>query len=83
MKFIEKLALHPSPEYRVGLEEGNLAALASALFLYLEKTQDPEEIVIFTALELCPILEKVRGEDQRWFRKMASKLKKLCKKFSA
>ena len=76
MKFLEKLPF-AVPEYRVALEEGNLAAIASALLLYLEKTEDPEEIVAITALALCPILEKVQGEDHRWFRKIAHKLKKM------
>jgi len=80
VRYLEKLPLPHSLEYRIALEEGNIAALATALLLYLDQTKDPEEIVLTTALELCELLKQVRGEDYRWFQKMSHKIKKRCSK---
>jgi hypothetical protein len=80
VRYLEKLALPHSLEYRVALDEGNIAAFATALLEYLEKNKDPEEVILTTSLELCELLKQVRGEDFRWFHKTANKIKKRCSK---
>jgi len=76
MRFLEKLPVPLSPEYRVALEEEDIAALATVFLIYLESTPDPSEVVKTVALSFCEVLKQVKGEDHRWFQKMAHKLRK-------
>ena len=76
MKFLERLSLSQSTEYRIACDEDALLALSEALLAALP--QNPSYDVV--ALELAQILDQVKGDDFRKFRKLSHKLKKLAGK---
>lgn len=73
MRFLEKLPLVVSPEYRVAFDEEDLSILASLFLAY----KDPSDAICLAALELSEILKQVKGDDFRHYQKLSQKLKKM------
>jgi hypothetical protein len=73
MRLLEKLPFPLFTQYRVGFDEEGLALLAN---LFLAYPDEPTPEVLNAALELATILKEVRGDDFRYYQKLAHKLKK-------
>ena len=80
MRFLEKLPIPLSPEFRVGFSEEDLLALARVFLAFLEKGQEPTDDIAHLALVLSEVLNKAGGDDFRHYRKIAHKLKKSSSK---